>query len=165
MNKIIAIGVLAVAAAAAAIFWMRSNSFEADFKAACMNVLADRLRSPATLEVKEWSALERRPATLEEFVGGAPNRADVGDDEAWERAMKLQRLREELYALGLYDIVLLSFTYDAKNAFGVPIRGGSECSYVLDRKTKRATIDESSIRVDGLTKFDWALEQLKALTR
>jgi len=149
-----------ISLASAAVAWLSiSSSIEDQLKNACSAVLADRLRSPSTLQVRAWSELLRRPATELEYVGLPPDRSFYGE-KYWPQMHDVYETSQFLYRSAHPDIILLVIDYDAQNAFGAPVRAMAECSYFVHGKDDPSLISEPIVRIDGMTALEWSTDQL-----
>ena len=144
-----------IAGAAGVAFWWHYNSTEQALRRACVEVLEDRLQSPSSLKIIKWHELTSRPATIEEAIGPEPDGSDYMHD------LYISQRKMLSHGAGKMNEVL--FEYDADNAFGASMRGASVCSYHTFGGDRRATINASKVMIDGKTRFDLALDQLKSL--
>lgn len=111
----------------------------------CESELADRLKSPAGYKRVSYTISEEQLSEEKLRIYGSQKK--WGDPE-WLIA------RGKPYIRRIRNIV-----YDAPNSFGVLIRGYAECSYV-SRKDDH-TISDFLVEIDGKTKTEWLIYQLR----
>ncbi|TQD37436.1 hypothetical protein ACTTAK_06690 [Rhodobacter capsulatus] len=155
MKKILFLVPILLAGAAGGAFLWHYNSMEQALRRACVEVLEDRLQSPSSLKIVKWHELTSRPATIEEAIGPEPTGSDYAHD--------LYMSQRKMLSHGAGKMNDILFEYDADNAFGASMRGASVCSYHTFGGDRRATINASKVMIDGKTRLDLALDQLKSL--
>ena len=158
-KKNVAVLVSICVSVAGVVWWLNYSSTEKSLQRACLSVLAERLRSPATLQVVEWSPMARRPASKSEAIGEPPLRSHYRADD-FPGALDRWKKREDRFDISPPDILYMYLEYDAANAYGTPVRGYSECSYIVSSDPKSSvSISETGTKVDGFTAMGWSVEQ------
>jgi hypothetical protein len=122
--------------------------FEPALYGACEEAFKERLKSPSSY--KRVSAIsDNNPADEIAFFLSRGIRAEESRDiyrKAWALS-KPNFMRHHV-----------SFSYDAKNAFGAELRGRFECEYYSDEETAlRAT--SSNVVVNGKTNLEWLVSR------
>lgn len=112
-------------------------------QAACVDALKERLLAPATFKLISATPSQRE-IPLASYYANSPN-ALKSAEGAGARATEFT----------------LHITYDALNAYRVPIRGTVACTF---RTTKAAPTDADrfSVKIDGKEHIEWLVEQLKS---
>jgi hypothetical protein len=120
---------------------------------ACEEVLKDRLRAPAT-----YNRIESRERTeeLEDYVWVAWQKAEGSLKEIFEA-----RAAEAVGEGKPLQRITVHIVYDAANAFGTPIRGRADCTYLtVDDDRSGLATTSAGVRVDGLSHIEWLVDQL-----
>lgn len=129
------------------------NPFGSKLTAACEEVLKARLRSPSgydRIKVSEYS----REVPIDEY------RAIMISEK--RSAAEIELTIRGFEAGRELPVEFTQYIeYDAPNAYGTLIRGLAECKYV-SRSGRESGASEFTVRVDGRTKTEYLLEQIKA---
>jgi hypothetical protein len=153
---ILAVVAASCIAAEAAPIWQTSD---AALLGACDEAIQERLKAPSTYERVNSTEFERRPATLDDFMGWTKPemelqaRALAIHNQRYAEALKLQM---DAFRIGEYDLIESVIQYDADNAFGTPIRSTATCSDVINRGATFEQFGPIGPRINGQTNLDWA---------
>ena len=141
----------------------QTNQIE-KLKAGCANTLKDRLKSPSSFKIIDFTDVSE-PIVFEdeeaEVIQGKLD--DLAGDESKEAQWEETKLRLRLDAIRreepngmLYKGYL---TYDAANSFGTALRNTAFCEYEsLDGRISDFAVD-MSIKADGYNSTDWILKE------
>lgn len=164
-DKRILFGVAVCAACAGgayAVAYPRFYSPEARFLAACDEAITGRLKSPSSYKRIKASELDRRPASLHEFMGTpTPDQVERSRQLAADDAdyAALRDSMSKSFRMGEHDHVSAMIEYDADNSFGVALRGLSECASVVQAGEDPSDV-ASWVTIDGYTPLAWSVKQL-----
>lgn len=170
MNRaaIVVIGLVAVAATAAAAFVALQPSPEDRLASACESILAERLAAPSTysrLEVRGWV---RAPAKRDEFlkIDTPALRDHVADLSRSDPAYaKVRQRLEEIFDERPTDRVSGVIRYEATDALGIRRQSASVCAMFLPAGDPLDPRPLSDVRVDNMTALDWNVAQVIRLSQ
>jgi hypothetical protein len=129
------------------------NLLDSKIVTVCEEMLQERLRSPSgydRVEVKRY----------EDKMTRAEYQAYLVKDEASADEIEF---KTRMFDQGLYQptVFTIYIHYDAPNAYGTPIRDLASCEY-FDDDADESNASSYSVKVNGKTKTDWIVEQIRA---
>ncbi|WCA60301.1 hypothetical protein G6M16_007230 [Agrobacterium tumefaciens] len=120
----------------------------------CEDVLKERLRSPSTYKRIEVTDAEDKILSRDEYL------MRMRDDGVSSAEMQAN-LRSFDDGRDKPTIFRRFISYDASNAYGVPVRGTTECEYLSSRGDE-SSVSKFSVRVNGKTGTEWIIDSIKS---
>lgn len=155
-----------VAAISAALSIPSCKSSEEVFVGECGSVIKERLRSPSTYNLIEYTKPAVAPFTVEWWVSNNPRKTihDPNARESYEETYKMQLdLMTSFANDGSRSVASTFIKYEAANAFGTPVASTVKCeAEVIGDALSSDPDDYRSVLIDGKTHFDWLIGQIKA---
>ncbi|TPE45082.1 hypothetical protein [Amaricoccus solimangrovi] len=143
-------------------FWQSDKSYAIQ---ECEPVLKMRLKSPSSYKRIDVSDLERRRATLDEYMGwysekekSRSKEISASDPDGYGDIIS-DKL--DMFSKVMFDIVYIYIEYDAENLYGASIRSTAICSDIIP---SGAEFDEFGIpgpSINGMTEIDWRIDRLR----
>ncbi|THK34642.1 hypothetical protein EHS39_29415 [Ensifer sp. MPMI2T] len=127
--------------------------FNSKIVTVCEETLKERLRSPSGYQRIEITRYEEK-MDRSEYQAYLEANEKLAERREFEMRWFDQGNKEPT----LFEIYI---NYDAPNAYGTLIRGLVSCEY-LDDDGDKSNADSYSVKVDGKTKTEWIVEQIRA---